>query len=152
MARRWYELATALKSFGSQTKAAVEELVGKKVSRALLCTLRKVAKYPEHLGRLLDDIGAPISLHRWIAHARPDARDERARQGIADFLERKQRRAPDKLAQTLFEDYFPILPVKTPVKAPAKMPLARIAPMKGPEFVRKQIARTRWMVPVFAAA
>lgn len=148
MARRWYELATALKSFGSRTKAAVEELVGKKVSRALLCTLRKVARYPEHLGRLLDDIGAPLSLHRWIAHARPAVRDERARQGIAEFLERKQRRAPDKLAQTLFEDYFPILPVETPVR----MPLARIAPPKSKEFVRKGVARTRWFVPAFAAA
>ncbi len=147
MARRWYELASALKSFGSATKAAVEQLVGKKVSRALLCTLRKVAKFPAELGTLLDDIGAPLGLHRFIAHAKTaELRQERAKQAIAEFIERKQRRAPDKLALALVADYFPILPVQTPVK----MPLARTAPAKP--FVNKTITRTRWMVPIRSAA
>ena len=107
MARRWYEIAVALKSLGSKANEAVEKAGGKKLSKQHLCTLRKVAKYPEDMGKLCDDVGVSITLHRFIAHAPNELeRDERARQTIAAMLDTRENSRPDRLAKCIVRQHF----------------------------------------------
>lgn len=108
MARKWFALSIAIKSLSSKTNDAIAELVGRKLSKQQLCTLRKVAKYPEELGALCDEIGVPIELHRFIAHAPNEAeRDERARQSIAALLDKRAMSGhADGLAKAVCGEYF----------------------------------------------
>lgn len=108
MARKWFSLATALKHVQTKGFEALEQLLGRRPSKAQLCTLRKLAKVPEDLGKVLDDVDAPWPLVRWIAHA-PNAaeRDERARQGIAALLDKRETRThPDRLARVVCRDFL----------------------------------------------
>ncbi len=108
MARKWFALAKAIKGVGTAAFGALEVILGRKPSKSQLCTLRKVAKFPEDLGKLLDDIEAPWPLVRWIAHApNPVERDERARQSVGALLDKRESTThPDRLARAVARDHF----------------------------------------------
>lgn len=107
MARTFYAHAIALKPVGSAALDAIEAVGGKKPRKQKLCTLRKLAKVPEDLGKLLDDLNAPWALVEMIAHAPKDKRDELARAALRALLDKRERTGhTDGLAKAICRDHF----------------------------------------------
>ncbi|MDI1475376.1 hypothetical protein [Polyangium sp. y55x31] len=62
------------------------------MKRAARCSFRRIAKLHPVIGRLIDELRAPLTVAKRIAHAAPAEQWRRAEQELAVMVERREGR------------------------------------------------------------